>query len=600
MTKLLRLLRYVKPYRRDLALVLVATGIGVALEVLRPWPTKLLVDQILGNQPPPSVLAVLPGGETRAGLLVWVSVATLLIFLAASLVSMAGTILSVRYGQRMVYDLAGDLFLHLQRLSLLFHSRRSVGDTIARVTGDPYGVQTLVNGALLPLLQSGATLVTMFVVMWFLDPFLTLLSVAVVPLLATAIRVFGEPMKLRMRERLDLEGKLMASVHQALTALPAVQAFNREDLEHARFRKYARATVTAYERSTAADMWFKLAVGLVTSAGTAGVMWLGGRAAMRGEVSAGTVLVFLAYLAALYTPLTAITYTASTLQHAAANADRVLEILDTPADVRERPDARDVRLAGHVRYEGVTFGYTPGNPVLDGVSFEARPGEVIAIVGLTGAGKSTLVNLLLRLFDPWSGRVTIDGHDLRELRLRALRQQVAMVLQEAFIFPMTIAENIAYGRPDAGRHAIVAAAVAANVAPFVERLPDGYDTLAGERGATLSGGEKQRLSIARAFLKDAPILVLDEPTSAVDARTEALLLEALERLMQGRTTFIIAHRLSTIRRADRILVLEHGAIVEQGRHADLIARGGLYATLYRTQFGGVAPVGAGAAEPHPS
>jgi ATP-binding cassette subfamily B protein/subfamily B ATP-binding cassette protein MsbA len=242
-----------------------------------------------------------------------------------------------------------------------------------------------------------------------------------------------------------------------------------------------------------------------------------------------------------------------------------------------------LRLSGHVRYEAVTFGYAPARPVLKDVSLEVRPGEVVAIVGPTGAGKTTLVNLLARFFDPWSGCVLVDGNDLRALRIRSLRQQVAVVLQEPFIFPLSVADNIAYGRPDATRAEIEAAAIAANADGFIRRLPDGFDTVVGERGATLSGGEKQRLSIARALLKDAPILILDEPTSALDARTEALLLDALHRLMRDRTTFVIAHRLSTIRGADRILVLDLGEIVEQGTHADLMARGGLYAGFYRQQ-----------------
>ena len=333
-------------------------------------------------------------------------------------------------------------------------------------------------------------------------------------------------------------------------------------------------------------MWFKLFVGLVTSVGTAAIMWLGARYALEGKMTVGTILVFLSYLGSLYGPLNAMTYTASTLQHAAANADRVIEILDTLPDVEDSPHAREVSLQGHVRYEGVTFGYEPDRPVLKGMSLEAKPGEVLAIVGPSGAGKTTLVSLLIRFFDPWSGRVMVDDQDIRELRVRSLRQQVAIVLQDPFIFPLTIAENIAYGRPGATGEEIVAAAVAANADGFIRHLPEGYDTVVGERGATLSGGEKQRLSIARAFLKDAPILILDEPTSALDAGTEFLLLDALARLMKGRTTIIIAHRLSTIRNADRVLVMDRGEIVGHGTHSELMVRGGLYANLYHQQMRG--------------
>jgi ATP-binding cassette, subfamily B, bacterial len=583
-----RLLRYLWPHGKDLGIVVITTAVAAGLEVLRPWPTKLLVDQILGQQPLPESLARLllwfPGSGGVRGLLFWVCACTVLIFFAGTLMAMATTSASVRLGQRMVFDLGADLFAHLQRLSLRFHSRRAVGDTIARVTGDTYGLQILVNSALLPLFQSALTLVAMFAVMWHLEPGMTLLAMGVVPFLVVAIKVFGEPMQARSRARRDLEGQMMSLVQQTLSALPAVQAFTREEIEQSRFRRYADDTVTAYQRSMAADMWFRLVVGMVTSVGAALMMWLGATHALDGRMSVGTVLVFISYLASLYTPINAITYTASTLRLTAANAERVLEILDTPADLKDDPEAQEVRLHGHVRYEVVSFGYERERPVLSDVSLEARPGEVVAIVGPTGAGKTTLVNLLARFFDPSSGRVVIDGHDLRALRIRSLRRQVAMVLQEPFIFPLSVADNIAYGRPHATRAEIEAAAVAANAEDFIRALPGGFDAIVGERGATLSGGEKQRLSIARALLKDAPILILDEPTSALDARTEALLLGALRRLMRGRTTFVIAHRLSTIRHADLILVLDRGAIVERGNHAALVRQDGLYARFYRQQM----------------
>lgn len=590
------LLRYVRPHWRLLGLLLFAMGGMVALDVLRPWPMKLLVDQVLSGMPLPAALswvrALLPDGDTREGLLIWVVLSTLVIFLGSTLLSMVHSVVSVVLGQRMTYDLGADLFRHLQRLSLLFHSRRHVGDTAARVTGDAYCVQVFVTGALLPLLQSIVSLLAMFGIMWRLEPRLTLLSLAVAPFLALTIKIFSNPMRDRGRERRDLEGRMASLVQQTLSGLPAVQAFTREDFEHARFQQYADMTVEAYRRTTSSQMWFKLFGGMITALGTAAIMWLGARLVLSGAMTIGTILVFLSYLGSLYGPLNSITHTASTWQYAASNADRVLEVLTTPPDVEDAAHAREAVLTGSVRYEDVTFGYETLRPILRNVSFEVHPGQVVAIVGPTGAGKTTLVNLLIRFFDVWSGRVVIDGHDVRSLRVRSLRQQVAMVLQEPFIFPLTIAENIAYGRPGASRQEIIAASVAANIDAFIQHLPQGYDTLIGERGATLSGGEKQRLSIARAFLKDAPILVLDEPTSALDARTETLLLEALGQLMRGRTTFIIAHRFSTIRQADLILVLDHGQIVDQGQHEELMSRSGLYATLYRQQLDIVRHAGA--------
>jgi ATP-binding cassette subfamily B protein/subfamily B ATP-binding cassette protein MsbA len=588
MKPILRLLPYAKPYRSGLAFVVVTMAVAVALDLLRPWPTKLLIDQVLGGQAVPDeiswALDRLPGSGGTSGLLLWVCLGTVLIFLLRSLLAMAQTAVSTTLGQRMVYDLGADLFAHVQRLSLLFHSRRSLGDLVGRVTVDSYCLQVLIASTLLPLFQSTLTLVAMFVVMWRLEPTMTLFSLTVVPFLTLLIYTFGGKMKERSRARRDLEGRMMAVVEQTLAGIPAVQAFTREEAECRRFKGFSEEAVRAYGRSVLVDMWFKLLVGAVTAVGTAGIMWLGARYALEGRVSPGTILVFLAYLTALYEPLNALVYTASLVQYAAANADRVLEVLDTPADVQDVPGAVDVRLKGHVRYEDVAFGYG-GEPVIRGVTLEARPGEVLAIVGPTGAGKTTLVSLLLRFFDSRRGRVTVDGLDIRQLRVACLRRQVAVVLQEPFLFPLSVAENLAFGCPEATREEVVAAARAANAHEFICRLPQGYETIIGEKGATLSGGEKQRLAIARALVKDAPILILDEPTAALDANTEALLLGALEKLMAGRTTFVIAHRLSTIRDADRIVVLDRGRIVEQGGHEDLMKRGSLYAKLYSQQMG---------------
>jgi ATP-binding cassette subfamily B protein/subfamily B ATP-binding cassette protein MsbA len=588
MRRQLRLLRYVWPHWRGLSLVLLTMVIHIGLHVLRPWPLKFLLDDVLDKKRVPQqlqpILDVLPGPGGIQGLLLWVCISTVLLVLAATLIDMVCNLAAVTFGHHMVYDLGADLFAHLERLSLRFHSRQPVGDSVSRVTGDAYCIQTLINSVLLPLLQALLALIIMFVIMWCLEPTMTVLTLGVAPLLMLLMWVFARSMEERGRQERDLEGTMMATVEQALSALPAVQAFGREELEQERFRRYAAATVIAYRRSTWVNLSFKLLVGLVTAIGAAVIMWLGARYALEGKVSIGTIILFLSYLESLYEPLNALVYTGSTFQHAAGSASRVLEILDTPLDVCDRPGACDAQLQGLVRYENVTFGYEPGRPVLKGISFEARPGEVVAIVGPTGAGKTTLVNLLVRFFDPWSGRVTVDHEDIRHYRVRSLRQQVALVLQDPFIFPLSVAENISYGRLEATREEVVAAAAAANADNFIQRLPEGYDSVVGERGATLSGGEKQRLSIARAFLKDAPILILDEPTSAIDARTEALLLDALEQLMKNRMTFIIAHRLSTIRSANWILVLDHGEIVEQGRHAELIAKGGLYASLYRQQM----------------
>jgi ATP-binding cassette, subfamily B, bacterial len=580
----LRLLRYARPYWRAIFVLIATMAVDIALDLLKPWPLKLVIDDVLGHHSTPKLVAsVLPGSSSPHGLLAWAAIATVVIFALGTASSSFYSYFSLRVGQGMTFQLAADLFAHLQRLSLMFHNRQPLGDMIARVTGDSYCVSTFVTDALVPAIQAVAMLVAMFAVMWTLEPTLALIALGVVPFLAIVIRYMAEPMKQRSREQRDLEANMISVVEQTLSAVPAVQAFTRERIEQKRFRHYADLTLIAYLRATLAGIWFEVAAGIITVIGTAGVLYLGADLALQGKLTPGSIIVFLSYLSSLYDPLDSLTATAQTIQHASAEADRCLEILDTEPAIQDRPGATEARITGPISYEHVTFGYEPQRPAIKDVSLRAEPGEVLAIVGETGAGKTTLVNLLVRFYDPWSGRITVGGEDIRDFRHESLRGQIALVLQDPFIFPLTIRENVAYGRPDASMPEIVAAARAANAHEFISRLPEGYDTEIGEHGATLSGGEKQRLSIARAFLKDAPVLVLDEPTSALDARTESLLLDALERLMHGRITFVIAHRLSTIRNADQIVVLHRGEVVERGGHEELLAADGRYADLYRRQ-----------------
>jgi ATP-binding cassette subfamily B protein/subfamily B ATP-binding cassette protein MsbA len=391
-----------------------------------------------------------------------------------------------------------------------------------------------------------------------------------------------------MYKQEQLEGQIMTQAERTLTALPIVQAFSREEFEDVRFRSLSQSTIQAYLSVVLSQLQFKVGTGLITAIGTTGIMLIGGLHVLQGTLSVGSLIIFLAYLTSLYAPIETLAYTSSGFASAAARARRVMEVLDAEHDVHDDPGAKPlptVQLgrSGHICLEEVTFGYEANNPVLKNIALEARPGEVVALVGPTGAGKSTLVSLIPRFFDPWEGRVLFDGVDVRKVKLASLRAHISLVLQEPFILPLSVEENIAYGRPEASRSEIEAAAAAANADEFIRRLPQGYETVVGERGATLSGGEKQRLAIARALLKNAPVLILDEPTSSLDAQTEALLLEALERLMEGRTTFIIAHRLSTIRHSDKIVVIERGKIVEVGTHQGLMVTNSLYKHFHTLQ-----------------
>jgi ATP-binding cassette, subfamily B, bacterial len=582
------LLRYAAAGWKGWAFLIAATLVSTGLGLLRPWPMKILVDHVLRRQPMAAPLTqgvrFLPGGGNERGLLVWIVLAGLVIFLAGSLTDVLLTRTWIRVGQRMVYNLAGDLFAHLQRRSLLFHGRTPVGDSLSRITGDSWCIYKLVDALLFSPAAAGIMAIGMVVLMAVLDPRLTLLALAVAPFMAGSSFLLRGPLRATVRARREIEARIQSHVQRSLSGIQVVQAFTQEERERQRFGQLTEDALRVQRCAILLTNLRSLASGLIATLGTAAVLWLGARHVLDGSLHLGSLLMFLAYLGSLQGHLKMFTDLYTALQEVGIGTERILEVLESDLEVTERPGAAVLPpVRGHVRLEGVTFGYEPGRPVLRGVSLDVLPGQTVAIVGPTGAGKSTLVSLVPRFFDPWEGRVLLDGHDLRDVRLKSVRGQVGIVFQEPFLFPFTVAENIAYGRPGAARAEIKAAAQAANLEKTIARLPHGYDTVLGERGATLSGGERQRLSIARAFLKDAPVLILDEPTSALDAHTEQLLLEALQRLVKGRTTFLIAHRLSTVRHADRILVLQGGEVVEAGTHAELLGKQGAYARLHSLQ-----------------
>jgi ABC-type multidrug transport system fused ATPase/permease subunit len=589
----LRILRYGLrqwPSLLLLSLMSLATSMLVALE---PWPFKILVDYALGDGEVPTLLNsafdAINLSPTPAILIVTAAVASLLLFALHSLIGFVSTWAWSFSSQHMLYDLAGDLFGRLQRLSLLFHSRRAVGDSLNRLTGDTWCASTVTDNLVLAPLGSIFVLITIGGVAWQLDSQLTVIMFFLTPVLAISAIYFGSRLKHRARKDREAQSRLFSIVQQTLAAIPVVQAFAAESRNRYRFEKMALEAVDTSKRYVLVQSCFTSMSSLTTTIGTGLVLVFGGQRVLSGDITVGSLLVFLAYLQSLQSAVQALLASYGELKGQEASIDRVLEILDEDDQIQDVSDAvllstANSRSPGHVVIENVTCGYESDREVLHEINLEARPGEMIAVVGPTGAGKSTLMSLIPRFISPWTGRVTFDGIDVREITLESLRSNIAFVLQESFLLPLSVADNIAYGRPGAKRDDIIASALASNAHDFISRLPNGYDTVIGERGATLSGGERQRLAIARALLRDAPVLILDEPTSALDSETEAQVMEALERLMENRTTFIIAHRLSTIRKATRIAVMERGSVVEIGNHDDLMSRRGNYYRQYSLQF----------------
>ncbi len=594
-----RLLAYVWPHRllmgSSLALLLLIT----LLELLAPWPMKIIVDNVLGSHPVPrAIQRLIPSSWSASKLLLLVAAAGagFALKLLVNALRVQGTYLSIMVRQRTLLALQGDLFQHLQRQSFTFHDNRRLGDSMYRVNSDAYCVDLIVS-SLAPLLTSCLTLAGMFWIVLSLDWQLALLAVGVTPFLYKSVGVYCDRLTPKVRKVEQMEAESMSIVHETFSNLRAVKAFTREDYQHGRFVQQGHAKMNERVRLTVEQAAFSGAVGVITAAGASVVLGVGAAHVLRGSLTLGELLVVLSYLALIYGPLEYISGAVTYLRQHLVKAERVFEMLDLAPDLKDLPGARPLAtVRGRVIFDRVSFGYRQDAPVLEDISLSAQPGEVIGIVGATGAGKTTLVSLIPRFYDVTGGAVLIDGHDVRTIQLKSLREKVSLVFQESVLFSGTLKDNISYGRLEASFEEIVAAAKAANAHEFIMSLPEQYETMVGERGVTLSGGERQRISIARAFLKDAPVLILDEPTSALDARTERLLLAALERLMKGRTTFIIAHRLSTIREADRIVVLENGRVAEAGTHRELLSGAGAYRRLYELQLGSGPPVAAGVPE----
>lgn len=587
-----RLLGYVLRQRNWLFAIFLLTLTSSAAAALQPWPMKLLVDYALGDGRLPESLSWLLGtvglSATPRTLVVLAALSSLALFAVTTALGVALSLCWSIGGQQMVHELAADLFARLQRLSLLFHSRRSVGDSLSRLTEDSWCIYTVADGLLMAPIQQIISLAVMVCIGFALDPILATLALAVAPFLAVTSKFFGNRLKQRSRLGREAKSRLMSFVHQTLGAIPLVQTFGTEARNLKTFHGLTEEAVVLAQRGQLLGSGYGLANGLITTTGVAVVLYVGGMRVLSGDIPLGTLLVFLAYVRQMQSASGGLFAIFAQLKNAEASIDRIMEVMESDAIVREPAHPRPLAAPPHrgqIRFEDVTFGYEPEHPILHHVSLEAKPGQVVALVGPTGAGKSTLVSLVPRFFDPWQGRVTLDGVDLRELSLGDLRSQVSIVLQDSFLMPLSVADNIAYGRPDASREEIIQAAIDAQADDFIRRLPEGYETVIGEHGATLSGGERQRLAIARGLLKDAPVLILDEPTSALDAQTEASLILALQRLMQGRTTFIIAHRLTTIRHADQIAVLEHGRLIETGTHDELWRASNLYRRFHEHQFG---------------
>ncbi len=571
---------FMRPYRGRVVTVGLLMLLQVALGALEPWPLKIVIDYVLGQHDLPEPLrgwAFSVTSGSTISLLVLFVLSGVVLQLIHQLASALGVRLQTDTGQRMVYDLRRRLLEHLQALGLHHHITTSTGDAVYRVDVDSYSIENLAISGIFPLASSITTLVVMFVVLVKLDLSVALLSLTVVPFLFLSLRYYATSLSKQEENVKELESGLISRLYEIFSSIRLVKSFAREPLESARYAEAGTTTMNARIEVTWKQALFGLMVAATTILGTALVLIVGGMHVIAGQMTVGSLIVVISYLGQVYGPLSSIAFTTGQLQAAVAGARRVRAMLALEPETRDAPDAIDASaIKGEIAFDQVSFSYPDGTAVLHDITFEAKPGQMIAVVGLTGAGKTTLVSLIPRFYHPTTGRVLIDGVDVRQYRLRSLRERIAIVPQDAVLFSGTIADNLRYGKLEATREEIEAAARAAHAHDFVSRLARGYDTPIAEAGGGLSGGERQRLSVARAILKDAPILILDEPTSSLDAISEEIVFAALRRLRTGRTTIVIAHRLSTVRDADAILVLDAGRISAFGRHDELLSSSQLY------------------------
>ena len=586
-----RLLRYVSHYKGKLAILIFIGLIGVAFEVAKPLPIKIVIDNVLSGHPLPVFLQnwtglTIPGDQRQ--LLVICILAIVIITISSAVISLVVSNLTVGLSQRLVYDLSIDLFSKLQRLSLSFYTKNKIGDLLQRVTGDAFVIYFLVAQIIIPAITSLICLVAMFYIMAKIDLTMALIAMAVVPLLGVSLAFFSKPMNDTTMSQYKTQGDLSAFLQQSLSSMKIIQAFAREKYMYGKLERHAWDFGKAFQTATKVSTRYNQLTTLITGLASAGLIGLGAYRGINGNLSAGDLYIFLGYITALYGPVNSLSTAIGTAIAISSRGKRIFEILDSDEVVKETPHALALHHAkGEVKFENVEFGYEDGSgnkkTVLQKINFHAKAGQIIAIVGSTGAGKTSLISMIARFYDPWQGRILIDGHDLRDVQVNSLRENISLVLQDPFLFPMTIRENIAFGNPKASFAEITEAAKGAQAHDFIMKLPLQYDTPISEMGASLSGGEKQRIALARAFLKKASILILDEPTSALDGLTEAKIFKRLSEVAKDKTVFLISHRLSTIKHADQIMTLKDGYVVETGTHENLIQQGTVYADLYKYQ-----------------